>query len=174
MFGKREREREKISKFEKFVVGPFAVGNEINTSSFDKKKKVSKKSKRRKRRNIVFSNDSFIPSLSTSRVFFCFATPLLYISYLPSSSSNPSSPCIIPFFRPSFVRVSYVDVLFPPAPFHYLRSRLQRYFLATFLLPCEFARIFPSTLFSPLPIEQFHRAELIISLNAKENPRLSI
>lgn len=138
------------------------------------KKKVSKKSKRRKRRNVVFSNDSFIPSLSTSRVFFCFATPLLYISYLPSSSSNPSSPYIIPFFRPSFVRVSYVDVLFPPAPFHYLRSRLQRYFLATFLLPCEFARIFPSTLFSPLPIEQFHRAELIISLNAKENPRLSI
>lgn len=173
MSGKREREREKISKFEKFVVGPFAVGNEINISSFDKKK-VSKKSKRRKRRNVVFSNDSFIPSLSTSRVFFCFATPLLYISYLPSSSSNPSSPYIIPFFRPSFVRVSYVDVLFPPAPFHYLRSRLQRYFLATFLLPCEFARIFPSTLFSPLPIEQFHRAELIISLNAKENPRLSI
>lgn len=96
MSGKREREREKISKFEKFVVGPFAVGNEINTSSFDKKKKkVSKKSKRRKRRNVVFSNDSFIPSLSTSRVFFCFATPLLYISYLPSSSSNPSSPLVL-------------------------------------------------------------------------------
>lgn len=108
MFGKREREREKISKFEKFVVGPFAVGNEINTSSFDKKKKVSKKSKRRKRRNVVFSNDSFIPSLSTSRVFFCFATPLLYISYLPSSSSNPSFPLYytIPstFVRPCLIR----------------------------------------------------------------------
>ena len=49
--GKRERERERGSQsLRKFVVGPFAVGNEINTPSFDKKKREKSNGDKREER----------------------------------------------------------------------------------------------------------------------------
>lgn len=49
--GKRERERERGSQsLRKFVLGPFAVGNEINTPSFDKKKREKSNGDKREER----------------------------------------------------------------------------------------------------------------------------
>ena len=70
---------------------PFAARTKLIYLTFKKKKKKKKKQTtkvttkgrrdREKERDMVFSNVSFIPPLSTSRVFFCFATryPILLI-----------------------------------------------------------------------------------------------
>lgn len=184
---KRWKERKRGSQsLRKFVVGPFAVGNEINTPSFDKKKREKSNGDKREEREKTQCFPATVSFHRCQRREYSPASQLLrypHSSYLPSSSSNPSSPSY--YTIPStFVHPCLRLIARRPSFSHQRHSitsdlsRLQRYFHATFLLPCEFARIFPSTLFSflplSIPIQQFHRAELIISLNAKENPSLSV
>lgn len=107
---KRWKERKRGSQsLRKFVVGPFAVGNEINTPSFDKKKekKATGIKERKEKKRSVFQRQFHSIVVNVESILLLrnsSATPIVLICQVRPPTLPP--PHITPFLRPSFIRVS--------------------------------------------------------------------